>query len=396
MNTKKLAMWAASLLGLALLAWAARPQPQAVETARLARGDFVRELVEDAQTRVRERYTVSAPLAGQLLRPVLKAGDAVAAGDTVALIEPAPATFLDARSQGEQRERVAAMQATLDRALANQTRARAAERQAQADHARSQSLAEQGFVSSTQLENTALAWQQRQQERLMAERERESAEHDLSRLRIGLQPPVNRSSRGARTPWRVTAPVAGRVLKLHRDSEGPVTAGAALLDIGDPGQLEVVTELLTEDAASLPAQARATLAHWGGAGLLQAGLSRVEPGGFTKVSALGVEEQRVKVVFHWAEPPPPGLGDGFKMEIRITMQQVPGVMLAPVSTVFPHGKGHAVFVVDAGRARLQPVALLGRNGQQAWLQTRLPTGTVLVAYPDATLREGDRVKPLTP
>jgi HlyD family secretion protein len=185
MNTKKLAMWAASLLGLALLAWAARPQPQAVETARPARGYFVRELVEDAQTRVRERYTVSAPLAGQLLRPVLKAGDAVAAGDTVALIEPAPATFLEARSQGEQRERVAAMQATLDRALANQTRARAAERQAQADHARSQSLAEQGFVSSTQLENTALAWQQRQQERLMAERERESAEHDLSRLRIG-------------------------------------------------------------------------------------------------------------------------------------------------------------------------------------------------------------------
>ena len=391
MNKKNIAIAAASVLALGLLVWAVWPEAQAVETARLTRGDFVRELVEDAQTRVRERYTVAAPLAGQLVRPTLKPGDAVRAGQTVAEVWPAASTLLDARSRGEQAERVAAMQATRSRAQANLARARAAEQQARTEHQRIQSLATQGFVSSAQLDNAQLAWQQRQQEQLMAAQELDTAEHDLQRLRIGLWQP------GSSGPlWPVLAPVAGRVLKLHRDSEGPVAAGAPLLDIGDPAALEVVTELLTEDAAALPPQARATLAHWGGEGVLRAQLARVEPGGFTKVSALGVEEQRVKTVFDWQGTAPTGLGDGFKMEIRIVVQQAQGVLLAPVSSVFPHGAQHAVFVVDGGRTRLQAVQLMGRNGQQAWLRTDLPEGTVLVSYPPATLREGDRVQPLKP
>ena len=386
---KKLAMAAAGLLALALLVWAAWPEAQQVETARLARGDFVRELVEDAQTRVRERYTVTAPLAGYLVRPTLKAGDAVLAGQAVAEVWPAAATLLDTRSQGEQRERVAAMQATLARAQANQVRARAAEQQAHADHQRIQSLAAQGFVSPTQLESAQLALQQRQQERVMAEQELASAEHDLQRLRIGLsQPATDRAG----PLWRVSAPVSGRVLKLHRDSEGPVAAGAPLMDLGDPTKQEIVTELLTEDATNLPAQAQATLDHWGGEGRRNARLARIEAGAFTKVSALGVEEQRVRAVFAWQDTPPPGLGDGFKMAIRIAVQHAQGVPLAPVSAVFPHGQSHAVFVLDGGRARLHPVELLGRNGQQAWLRTSLAPGAVLVAYPPTTLRAGDRVK----
>ena len=393
MNKKTMGIAAAGLLMLGLLAWAAWPQALKVETARLSRGDFVRELVEDAHTRVRERYTVAAPVAGQLVRPGLKAGDAVSAGQTVAEIWPAAAGLLDARSQGEQRERVGAMEASLARAQANQARARAAEQQAQADLRRAQSLASQGFVAPTQQENAQLALQQRRQELAMAEQELDSATHDLRRLRIGLSQP---GTSGAGGLWRVTAPVTGRVLKLHRDSEGPIAAGAPILDLGDPGQLEVVTDLLTEDATALPAQAQATLTHWGGEARLRARLLRVEPGAFTKVSALGVEEQRVKAVFEWQDAPPTGLGDGYKMEIRIVVQQAPGVPLAPVSAVFPHGQGHAVFTMDGGRARLHPVTLLGRNGQQAWLRTELPQDTVLVAYPPATLREGDRVKPLKP
>ncbi len=389
MDKKKLGYTAAGLLALGLLAWAAWPAPLQVETATLARGDFVRELVEDAQTRVRERYTVSAPLAGQLVRPVLKAGDTVQAGQVVADIRPATSALLDARSQGEQRERVAAMEDSATRARANRLRAQAAEQQARADLQRLQVLAQQGFVSPTQQETAQLALQQRQQELTMAEQDWKTANHDLQRLRIGLTPPATAGS----GLWRVTAPVAGRVLKLHLGSEGPVAAGAPLLDLGDPGQLEVVTELLTEDAASLPTQARATLGHWGGEARLPAQLARVEPGAFTKVSALGVEEQRVKAVFDWLQTPPAGLGDGYKMEIRIAVQQAQDVPLAPVSAVFPQGQGHAVFVLDGGRARLQPVELRGRNGQQAWLRTDLAPGTVLVAYPPATLREGDRIRP---
>ena len=143
--------------------------------------------------------------------------------------------------------------------------------------------------------------------------------------------------------------------------------------------VQLVTDLLTEDAAALPVQASATLTHWGGEARLPARLSRIEPGAFTKVSALGVEEQRVKAVFDWQNAPPPGLGDGYKMEIRIAVQQAQGVPLAPVSAVFPHGQGHAVFTIDEGRARLHPVTLLGRNGQQAWLRTDLPEGSWVVA-----------------
>lgn len=393
MNHKKLTIATASLLALGLLAWAAWPEPQRVETVRLAQGDFVRELVEDAQTRVRERYTVAAPLSGALVRPMLRAGDAVQAGQVVAEIRPAAPGLLDARSLAEQQERVGAAQAGLARAQANQARARAAEAQAQADLQRSESLARQGFVSSIQLETSQLALQQRRQELRMATGEVDTAAHELQRLRIGLTQATG--SQGSPL-WRITAPVAGHVLRLHRDSEGPVTAGTPLLDLGDPRQQEIVTELLTEDAAGLPDQAQATLGHWGGEGRLNARLSRIEPSAFTKVSALGVAEQRVKAVFDWQDPPPAGLGDGFKMEIRIVVQQARDVALAPVSSVFPHGSGHAVFRVEAGRARLQQVTLLGRNGQQAWLRTDLGTGAELVAYPAATLRDGVRVQASRP
>lgn len=393
MNKRQMALGAAVALALALLVWVAWPAPQQVETAPLVQGDFVRELVEDARTQVRERYTVAAPLAGQLLRPALQAGDAVHRGQTVARIEAAAASLLDVRSQGEQFERVQAMQASVQRAQANQARALLAEQQAQIDLQRSQTLARQGFVSPIQEETALLALRQRQQELTMAERELQGTLHDLQRLRLGLAPP---STRGTGMAWPVHAPVGGRVLKLHRDSAGPIAAGAPILDLGDPSQLEVVTELLTADAAALPARAQATLGHWGGEGLLRAQLMRIEPGAFTKVSALGVEEQRVKAVFEWQGAPPPDLGDGYRMDIRIVVQQAADVPLAPVSAVFPQGQGHAVFVLEGGRARVRTVQLLGRNGQQAWLRTDLPPGTPLVVYPPATLRDGDRIQALKP
>jgi len=389
MNKKTLGIAAAGLLAVGLLVWAAWPEPLAVETVRLARGDYVRELVEDARTQVRERYTVTAPLAGLLLRPSLKAGDTVTAGQVVAGIQPAQPVLLDPRSQGEQRERVSAMQATLARNQANLARARAAEQQAEADLQRTESLARQGFVSPTQQESAQLTLQQRHQERAMAEQDVNTAAHDLQRLRIGLSQPA---VVGSKALWPVHSPVSGRVLKLHKDSEGPIAAGAPLLDLGDPRQLEIVTELLTEDAASLPAQANATLSHWGGQARLGARLSRIEPGAFSKLSALGVQEQRTHVVFEGLEPLPSGLGDGYRMEIRIVVEQATGVPLAPVSAVFPHASGHAVFVVEDRRVRLRTVDVLSRNGQLAWLRTELPEGTVLVAYPPVSLRDGDRVK----
>ncbi len=382
----------AGTLAAGLLTWAVWPEPQRVETARLVQGDYVRELVEEARTRVRERHTVAAPLSGHLLRPTLKVGDAVQAGQVLAEIVPASPGLLDARSQGEQAERVAAMQASLARAQAQQSRAQAAEAQARNELQRQQALAAQGFISPAQLDSVQLALTQRQHETAMARQEIEATRHELQRLRIGLAQPMPGTADGRKpAAWAVRAPVTGRILRLHQASAGPVAAGTPLLELGDPSSLEVVAELLTEDASALPARARATLSLTGQPPLWPAQLRLVEPGAFTRVSALGVQEQRTLAIFDSLQAPPARLGDGYRLTIRIVMEEAQAVPLAPVSAVFAQGSGHAVFVIEGGRARLRPVELRSRNGQHAWLQTTLPPGTLLVAYPGASLQDGDRV-----
>lgn len=389
---KKLWMAGALALIAALLWWALRPSALEVESAQVTQGDFERSLLEDGKTRVRSRYTVSAPLAGQLARIRLQPGDAVRPGDVVAVLWPVASSLLDDRSRQEQLERVAAMNATLVKAQANVARASAALNQALKDLERSDDLAQKGFVSPNQKETTRLALELRQQEMAMAEQEATAARHDLERLQIGLAPPRT-GPRGA-GPWPVTAPAAGRVLKLHRDSEGVVTAGTPLMDIGDPRQMEVVVDLLTDEAAQLPAGAKAELTRWGGARPLQARLQRIEPGAFTKVSALGVEEQRVHAVLDLTSAPEEwrSLGDGFKVEVRIVAQQAAGVMQVPVSALFAAGTEHAVFVARDGRARRTLVEVLARNERTAWVKTDLPPGTLLVAYPPSALKDGDRIQ----
>ena len=316
------------------------------------------------------------------------------AGQVVAQSLPASPRLLDARTQGEQGERVAAMQASLARAQAQHSRALATEQQARAELQRQQGLAAQGFVSPAHLESVQLALQQRQQDSAMAWQEVLSARHGLQALRIGLQQPQPSAGGGsAEAPWPLRAPVSGRVLKLHQGSAGPVAAGTPLLEVGDPAALEVVSELLTEDASTVPVQARASLGLWGAQAQWPARLLRIEPGAFSRVSALGVQEQRTLAIFEWLGPVPAALGDGYRLDIRIVLEEAQAALLAPVGSVFAHGNGHAVFEVTGQRIRLRPVELVSRNGQQAWLRTTLPAGTLLVAYPAATLRDGDRVQP---
>ena len=389
---KKLWMAGALTLMAALLWWALSPSAVEVESAQVMQADFERSLLEDGKTRVRSRYTVSAPLAGQLERIRLQQGDAVQQGDVVAALWPVASTLLDERSRHEQWERVAAMKATLAKAHANVARASAALQQARKDLERSDDLARQGFVSPNQKEASRLALDLRQNEMDMAEQDAAAARHDLERLQVGMAPP--RTNQSGAAPWLVKAPASGRVLKLHRDSEGMVTAGTALMDIGDPMQMEVVVDLLTDEAAQLPSGARAELTRWGGPHALQARLQRIEPGAFTKVSALGVEEQRVRAVLELTSPPQAwsSLGDGFKVEVRIVAQQAPHVMLVPVSALFPHASQHAVLAIEDGRARLQPLEVVARNDRMAWVKTRLPIGTWLITYPPPALKDGDRVK----
>ena len=376
---------------LALLAWAFAPSPVAVELAAVSLGRFEQAIVEDGRTRLRDRYNVNAPLAGRLARITLREGDAVAEGAALALITPVLAPLLDERSRAELVGRRDAAQAGVQRAAVLIEQQRTLLAQARNELQRSEQLAGQGFVAPTKLDADRLALQAAQQALEAAQQTRHVAEHELEVARAALQAQQSGASAG----FLLRSPVAGRVLKVAQASETTVALGTALLEIGDTAQLEIVAELLTTDAMQAKPGAAVQIDRWGGTGLLQGRLRSVEPAAFTKVSALGVEEQRVKVLIDLSSPVPPALGDGFRVGVRILSLVQDGAMMVPVSAVFPQpGQpgAMAVFVAESGRARLRAVTLGGRNNSQAWVRSGLSAGQAVIEYPPAAVAEGVRIK----
>ena len=376
---------------LALLAWAFAPSPVAVELAAVSLGRYEQAIVEDGRTRLRDRYNVNAPLAGRLARITLREGDAVAEGAALALITPVLAPLLDERSRAELVGRRDAAQAGVQRAAVLIEQQRTLLAQARNELQRSEQLAGQGFVAPTKLDADRLALQAAQQALEAAQQTRHVAEHELEVARAALQAQQSGASAG----FLLRSPVAGRVLKVAQASETTVALGTALLEIGDTAQLEIVAELLTTDALQAKPGAAVQIDRWGGTGLLQGRLRSVEPAAFTKVSALGVEEQRVKVLIDLSSPVPPALGDGFRVGVRILSLVQDGAMMVPVSAVFPQpGQpgAMAVFVAESGRARLRAVTLGGRNNSQAWVRSGLSAGQAVIEYPPAAVADGVRIK----
>ena len=376
---------------LALLAWAFAPSPVAVELAAVSLGRYEQAIVEDGRTRLRDRYNVNAPLAGRLARITLREGDAVAEGAALALITPVLAPLLDERSRAELVGRRDAAQAGVQRAAVLIEQQRTLLAQARNELQRSEQLAGQGFVAPTKLDADRLALQAAQQALEAAQQTRHVAEHELEVARAALQAQQSGASAG----FLLRSPVAGRVLKVAQASETTVALGTALLEIGDTAQLEIVAELLTTDALQAKPGAAVQIDRWGGTGLLQGRLRSVEPAAFTKVSALGVEEQRVKVLIDLSSPVPPALGDGFRVGVRILSLVQDGAMMVPVSAVFPQpGQpgAMAVFVAESGRARLRAVTLGGRNSSQAWVRSGLSAGQAVIEYPPAAVADGVRIK----
>ncbi|MCP5272731.1 MAG: HlyD family efflux transporter periplasmic adaptor subunit [Burkholderiaceae bacterium] len=382
--------------GVALLAWAFAPRPLEVETGVADRGPFETVITEEGRTTLRQRFTVSAPLTGRLARITLEAGDTVAAGSVLATLSPTLAPMLDARTQRELTARVAAAQANMQRAGSQAEAARVALVQARSAQQRSAELARQGFVSPIQAENDALAVDAAQKALDAAQQGRVVARHELEVARAALAAVATGADPGPARGFDVRAPVAGRVLRVLQASEGTVALGTPLLELGDLAQLEVVAELLTTDALQAGAGRPVRIEDWGGGpGTLQGRVRLVEPAGFTKVSALGVEEQRVRVHIDLTSPPGDWqtLGDGYRVTVRIVTRQVDDALRVPVSAVFPRPEGgHAVFLVDAGRARLQPVDLAARNETHAWLRGGVDAGAAVIVYPPAALTEGVRVR----
>ena len=390
--------WLLALAALALvtlLVWALWPAARLVETAVVTQGRFERAVQEDGRTRLRERYLVSAPLGGRLTRITLRQGDAVAKNAVVALLWPNTPAMLDERSTAEQLARANAMASNLARAQAGVGRASAALSQARANLTRSETLAEQGFVSPNQNETGRLDVRLREQELESARQEEAATRHELEQVRVALRQVSTAGPAAQQRPFEVRSPAAGRVLKITHSSETVVPAGATLMELGDPSRLEVVVDLLTEDAAQISPGTPVQLANWGGAAVLEGRVRLVEPAAFTKVSALGVEEQRVNAVVDITTAPTQwqSLGDGFKVDVRVLVQVVEQAIQVPVSALFPVGGRAGLFVLEQGHARLREVEISARNGMQAWIRTGLTPGTTVIVYPDAKLKDGEAVRP---
>jgi HlyD family secretion protein len=380
-----------------LLAWAFAPRPVQVEVAEARRGLFERSIEEDARTRLRDRYVVSAPLAGQLARIPLREGDAVRAGDVLATLTPVYSPMLDERTVSELNARIDTIQAMVQRAGARVERAQVAVELARQELARSEQLAQQGFIAATKRDTDRLALDAARKEYDTAVLDQRVARHELTQARAALSA-VRAPGTGAARAFQVRAPVDAQVLKLSQTSEGVVALGSALMELGDTRQLEVVAELLTHEALQTPPGTPVRIDRWGGPVSLDGRVRRVEPAAFTKVSALGVEEQRVRVIIDIDTPHAQwsALGDGYRVGVQLIVRREPDALRVPVSAVFPWDDGGrggmAVFLVREGRARVQPVVVGERNGMEAWIREGLDEGATVIVYPPAAVKDGVRVQ----
>lgn len=400
-----LAAGIAVMLGLAL--WAFAPRPVEVEAAPATQGRFETTIDEDGKTRLADRYVVSAPLAGRLARITLREGDPVGAEMVVATLTPVLPSLQDERTLRELRARVQSAADNVQRAASNVRVAQVGLEQARTELRRSEQLAQQGFIAPTKLDNDRLATEAAQRELEAATAGRRIADHDLEQARAALSASQPRAAASGHR-FEVRAPVAGRVMRVLQPSETTVALGAPLLELGDTSRLEVVAELLTTDALAALPGSRVRIDRWGGPVTLEGRVRAVEPAAFTKVSALGVEEQRVRVLIDITSPREQwqALGDGFRVGVSIVTLAQEGALQVPVSAVFPlpsdtaapdgaatgEPPTHAVFVVDGGRARQVAVQLGGRNGSMAWIRRGLAAGQQVIVYPPPAVRDGVRVQ----
>ncbi len=382
------------LVALAGLAIALRPKPEPVELTPALR-DVLRVTVrETGRTRVVDRYVVSAPASGHLTRIALRPGDAVGEGEIIARVTPLAAPLLDPRARAEAEARAAAAGAAKAQADANVARAEAALSFARGELGREGALVMGGAQPEQALRRAELEARLREQDLASARFGARVSEHELAvaLAALGRQRPGEGPAR-EHTP--VDSPVAGRVLKALRQSEGAVQAGTPLVEIGDPAALEIVVDLLSADAVRVRPGAAARVEGWGGAASLRARVRSVEPSAFTKTSALGIEEQRVNVVLDLDEPLErrSALGDGYQVEAEIVLDEVPGALVVPEGALFRQGDSWALYAEDQGVARLRTVRLGARDGRRAQIAEGLEPGERVVTHPSDRVREGTRVTP---
>ena len=378
--------WLGAVLLVTLIVFGFMPRPLPVETARVTQGALRATVNEEGKTRIKQRYVVSAPVTGHLRRIPFKAGAEVEAGKTVlAVIDPVSPAMLDARNR-------ALAEARRDTASANLDRAREAHRFAANELKRIEQLHADKTVSQQDLENAQWRETATAKDLAVAGSALRQTETELKEFPAGESSPSN----GLRAPVEVTSPASGRVLQVLEESTRVVPAGTPLVEVGDPADLEAVIEVLSRDGAVVQPGAKVELEQWGGGPPLEGRVRLVEPAAFLKISALGVEEQRVNVVVDLVTPygQRRNLGDKFRVEARILIWEADQALKVPAGALFRRGQDWAAFVLAGGRAELRRVQVGRIGGNEMQILDGLKAGEELILYPGDRIHERDRVKPI--
>ncbi|RRD58790.1 HlyD family efflux transporter periplasmic adaptor subunit [Comamonadaceae bacterium OH2545_COT-014] len=410
-SRKALLSTAAAVALLALLAWAALREPaQLVRVQPVTRGPLTHSFTEEGKTRLKARYVITAPVAGMLRRIELAPGDAVRAGQALAVIEPATSALLDARSRAQAEAEVRGGQGQQAAARQRISAAQAAHALAQASLRRAQPLREAGAISQEAFDQARTRASTAAAELAAARADEQTAAQRVAAARAVLAQEGRAAS--AAKPLAVPAPVDGVVLKRLLQSAAPVAAGQPLLEVGDAAQLEIEAEVLSTDAVRLAPGMAARVLRWGGQGTLQAAIRRVEPGGFTKVSALGVEEQRTRVILDITSPRAQwaALGDAFRVELEFILQHEENALQVPAGALFrtqasapapgtsqaadaaPATETWALYRAVDGRARRTPVQTGLRSATAVQVLQGVAEGERVIIQPDDRLRDGTRIE----
>jgi len=398
---RKLLTWVFLLAILAAVGYGLIPAPVRVDLADVSSGSLQVTVDQDGKTRIRERYVVSAPLAGRLLRIGMDPGDAVETGNTLlAVVEPSDPALLDARTIAQAEALVKAAEAALQRMVPTLEQRQIAQEFAESELKRARDVREKNNSAVTQSELDSKLLEYRTQTALTraARFAQEIAQFELDQAKAALIRfrPQNNGDRNANHDrnFLIHSPITGRVLRVFQESSAVVQAGTSLLELGDPTDLEVEIDVLSRDAVKIPDGAQVLLEHWGGKRTLQGRVRLVEPSAFTKISTLGVEEQRVNVIVDLIDPPDDrqALGDGFRVEARIIVAEATDVLKVPTSALFRVDESWAVFSVVDGIALQRTVQLGLQNGLEAEVLGGLTAGDVVVVHPGDDVQHGSAVQ----
>jgi HlyD family secretion protein len=383
------------LLIAGLVAWGFWPQPVVVDIATAARGEFQVTVNEEGRTRVRERYVVSAPVPGHLLRIELREGDSVEQGKTpLASIEPAVPTLLDARTSAEAEAKVRIAQAAVERA--ESAKQRAVEARELADHffKRIERLTTMNNAAKEQFDAAEHALRITEADVRSAEFGKQVARFELELAQAALLRAKPADGRPVEGPLKITSPINGRVLRVLHESAGVVQSGAQLIELGDPTDLEMEIDILSQDAVRVERGAKVLVEHWGGPTTLNGVVRVVEPSAFLKISALGVEEQRVNVIADFLEPLEARrtLGDGYRIEVRIVARRAANVLKVPSGAVFHRGDVWAVYRSVNSRAHECRVEIGDQTEIETEILSGLEPGDIVIVYPSDRVRDGATVR----